>query len=88
MEGRLPYAVNPVKSVGCGIVNARNSMGGYAGARHFILFPDGDLRFEPESSSAGSTTDQLEAAQRSLNYLYLVKGYCEAGDPAASAPPR
>ena len=52
--------------VGCGFVNARNSMGGYIGKRIFVAFPDGDVRFHP--------TD-LDAAAR-INFIVLVEANC------------
>ena len=68
---------NRGKSVGCGFVNARNRMGGYIGRTHFVLFPDGDLRFGPnEDASTGDTSAKLLAAQQQSNYLTLVDSNC------------
>jgi len=77
---------NPAKKTGCGYVNAKNSMGGYTGSRHFIAFPDGEFRVEPEDpTESGSLDDRIAALDKRINYQKLVLGYCYA-ERAASAP--
>jgi hypothetical protein len=73
--------------VGCGMVNAKNGMGGYVGYRAFILFPDGDLRFEPEGTGEfGLPEQRLEAAQKTLNFITLAQQSCRGTVHAASSP--
>ncbi len=77
---------NRQHDTGCGFVNASNKLGGMVGYRAFVAFPDGEVRFQPESLSPERKT-WYDAA--------LV--YCDAGDtvspfwevmfdPATSSP--
>lgn len=45
----------------CGLVNAKNSMGGYAGFAQFILFDDGDLRLQPSGGEPSYAEPQFRA---------------------------
>ena len=67
---------NRAKRAGCGWVNAKNRMGGYVGNTHFIIFPDGDLRFEPADTEFGSSEQKIENLQKQINYLTLVESNC------------
>ncbi len=68
---------NKVKGAGCGYVNAKNSMGGYTGASHFILLKDGALHFAPSGSSTEGTLEQrIEYLKKEITYLQLVEDYC------------
>jgi hypothetical protein len=67
---------NRTKRTGCGFVNAKNRMGGYIGKTHFIIFPDGDLRFEPSDDGYGDPERRIESLQKRINYLTLVDSNC------------
>jgi hypothetical protein len=41
---------NPKTDVTCGSVNSKNRMGGYVGARRFVIFSNGTVDFEKEES--------------------------------------
>jgi len=41
---------NPKTDVTCGSVNAKNRMGGYVGAKRFVIFSNGEVEFEKEES--------------------------------------
>lgn len=65
------------KGVVCGTVNAKNSLGGYVGYRQFILFPDGDMRWEPLGApSTAPTIEQVNAAQERVNFVTLALANC------------
>lgn len=59
--------------VGCGFVNARNSLGGMAGSVGFVAFPDGDVRFEP------ALTDPTRPG-----WSKMAMTYCERTDENAA----
>ena len=67
---------NRVTGTGCGYVDAGNGSGAPAGKTHFILLPDGSLKFDPNDRIAGSTTQQLEALRKHADYLALVYARC------------
>lgn len=68
---------NPAKGAGCGIVNAKNRMGGYTGKTHFLLFADGMIQFEPTDDEEGATADRRnEMTEKRIAYLRLVEFYC------------
>ena len=68
---------NRAKSAGCGVVNAKNRMGGYTGDTHFILFPDGELRFGPTEDGGGASLERkIEILDKEIAYAKLVEGYC------------
>lgn len=63
--------------VGCGYVSARNRTDGNTGKRHFILFPNGDLRFEPPAATnQGDTSHQIAALQKQASYAALIESNC------------
>lgn len=70
---------NRTKSVGCGLVNAKNRMGGYVGDTYFIIFPDGDLRFEPAEPSSSGDVEKLAALKEQLNFRTLMSSNCAFG---------
>lgn len=71
--------VHPGKGTVCGYVNAKNGMGGYAGSRAFILFPDGDIRWQPPGEdTAAPTAVRLEQVQLQINFVQLASVNCPA----------
>lgn len=78
---------NPEKGVGCGYVNAKNSMGGYIGSSHFILFPDGDLRFDPSDNLPDNLDLRIDALQKQLNYNVLAQANCSSRPSSSASPP-
>lgn len=60
----------------CGRVNAKNRMGGYSGFLEFIVFPDGDLRIEPDPERPRTTADEIR------NWGVLYDGNCFELQPA------
>lgn len=60
----------------CGSVNARNRMGGYTGFTSFILFADGELRFEPSDSGGYTTQEKLDSVNKQINWLNLLIANC------------
>lgn len=51
-----PITVGPSKLFGCGTVNAKNRMGGFAGHKAFIAGIDGNVEFQPEARDAAGLT--------------------------------
>lgn len=71
---------NAKKEAGCGTVNAKNRMGGYTGATHFVIFNDGQMSFQPHRLSAeAAPEDKLVQIRKEMDYIDLVKNMCEAG---------
>ncbi|VTU35983.1 hypothetical protein [Variovorax sp. PBL-E5] len=58
---------------GCGYLNAT---GAPRAEMHFILMPDGSLKFDPDERVQGSTLQQLEVLRRHVDYLALVYARC------------
>ena len=60
----------------CGVMNARNRMGGYAGARRFATAPSGTLWLEPEAPPlyAGGETNRVFRIDR--GYFDTLYGDC------------
>ncbi|MGJ7506031.1 hypothetical protein [Variovorax sp. GT1P44] len=67
---------NRSTGAGCGFVNAGSIAGGVQGTTHFILLPDGSLKFDPTDRVTGSTLQQLEAIRKHSDYLALVYARC------------
>ena len=68
---------NRAKGAGCGYVNAKNSMGGYTGASHFVLLKDGVLHFAPSGSPTEGTLDErIEYLNKRIAHRQLVNDYC------------
>jgi len=64
-------------SIGCGSVNAKNSMGGYNGYFRFIAFPDGDIRFEPRWTNINDNPEATsEVKQINTNFHILFAANC------------
>ncbi|MCH8622542.1 hypothetical protein [Undibacterium sp. TS12] len=54
----------------CGLVNAKNSLGGYVGFNDFMLNADGKVTFAPTGdSSVGSADERLDVLQKRIAYL-------------------
>ena len=65
------------KSTGaaCGYVNGRDP----SDKTHFILMPDGEVRFDPKEPVHGSTLQQLESLRKHADYLALAYAHCQPG---------
>lgn len=62
---------------GCGVVNAKNRMGGYIGNTRFVALPDGNVIFEPQSDDGtGALEVQLERAKQVLAFLNIAVANC------------
>lgn len=63
--------------IGCGYVSEKKATGGYEGTRHFIVFPDGSLQFEPAADvQQGDTSQRIAMLQRQVSYAALIKANC------------
>jgi hypothetical protein len=69
---------------GCGLVNARNRMGGDVGATAFVLTPAGDVSFEPREGVSLSPEDKLASLKEQLAFFELAAKHCPNWQ---SAPP-
>lgn len=67
---------NRTTGAACGYVNAGSNAGPAHGTTHFILLPDGSLKFDPTDRVTGSTLQQLEAVRKHSDYLALVYSRC------------
>ncbi|MDM0073448.1 hypothetical protein QTH90_03590 [Variovorax sp. J2P1-59] len=67
---------NRATGAGCGYVNAADSRQAPSGTTHFILLPDGSLKFDPSDRVTGNTLQQLEAIRKHSDYLALVYARC------------
>lgn len=67
---------NRTTGAGCGYVNAGNRPGAPQGKTHFVLLPDGSVKFDPADRVTGSTLQQLEALRKHADYLALVYARC------------
>jgi hypothetical protein len=67
---------NPEKKAGCGYVNAKNSMGGYVGSKHFVLLRGGYFEFEPEDRDVGSIDERIDVARKRVKYFQMVEEFC------------
>lgn len=61
--------VNGDTGAACGLVNAKNSMGGYVGLRGFLLSKDGSVEFEPSGEAIGDTSAKIAALQKQLDFV-------------------
>lgn len=67
----------PETKSGCGLVNAKNSMGGYVGNVVFIAGLDGFLEFKPNrDSSVGTAQERLAAVSEEIKFLELQLKRC------------
>ncbi len=72
--------VYPGNNAACGLVNARNSMGGYTGARFFVLM-NGVLTLEPERASDGDSTErQIADTLKYLDFLKFAEAFCKPAE--------
>ncbi len=60
---------------GCGYVDAEPNDRS-RGRTHFILMPDGSLKFDPKDRVQGTTLQQLESVRKHAEYLALVYSRC------------
>ncbi|MBO9516112.1 MAG: hypothetical protein J7549_18505 [Variovorax sp.] len=67
---------NRATGAGCGYVNVGNRPGLPRGTTHFVLLPDGSLKFDPDERVSGSIVQQLEALRKHADYLALVYARC------------
>ncbi|MEJ7687944.1 MAG: hypothetical protein WKG52_13690 [Variovorax sp.] len=63
-------------NTGCGYVDAEDRGGRSRGKTHFILLPDGSLKFDPKDRVQGTTLQQLESVRNHAEYLALVYSRC------------
>jgi len=76
----------------CGVVNAKNGMGGYVGYRRFVLAESGQFYSEPETEeNSGSSERRLEDLRARIDFLTIYEAQCQpkgrataVGDAAAS----
>ena len=67
---------NRATGAGCGYVNAASIPGAPHGKTHFVLLPDGTVKFDPNDRITGTTLQQLEALRKHADYLALVYARC------------
>jgi len=88
VKNRLPEArfavfsgvtFNKSTRTGCGYVRADDRSGRFADGTHFILLPDGDVKFDPKDRIRGTTLQQLESLRNHTDYLALVYDRCAPG---------
>lgn len=65
---------NPKHDVGCGLVNAKNRMGGMVGMRGFLAFNTGEVRAEPDFDDPDWK-----------GWNTMAEGFCSPTDPASQA---
>lgn len=51
------FKVNRSTGYGCGYVNSKNTVGGYAGKRSFVATTSGEVHFDPELKEPDPPTD-------------------------------
>jgi hypothetical protein len=61
---------------GCGLVNARNRMGGDVGATAFVLTSAGDVSFEPREGVSLSLEDKLASLKEQLAFFEFAAKHC------------
>ena len=68
---------NKATGVGCGFVDLKARAGSTVGKTHFILFSNGDLRFEPKADPKQTeTAQQVAALQKQVDYAKLIESSC------------
>lgn len=68
---------NKATGVGCGFVDLKTRADGPAGKTHFILFPSGELRFEPKiDPKQTDAAQQVAALQKQVDYAKLLETSC------------
>lgn len=81
---------NRSNRTGCGVVNAKNKMGGYVGDTHFIATNDGEVMFQPsDEGQIGSEEQKLKALELQVKYIEASKAMCltpTKKDRAGKAP--
>ncbi|WP_162058291.1 hypothetical protein [Undibacterium sp. KW1] len=61
----------------CGLVNAKNSMGGYVGFNDFYVEAGGKVAFAPpEDDARESLEDRLKSVQKRIDYLEVRVKVC------------
>jgi hypothetical protein len=67
----------PKTGAGCGLVNAKNKMGGYVGSTRFVALANGEVHFAPQGDTvSGSPESRIKAIQEKLDYLNLDIANC------------
>jgi hypothetical protein len=67
----------PKTGAGCGLVNAKNRMGGYTGFTEFVAESSGKVTFAPRDAlESAPVAERLEAAQQRLAFLRMAVEVC------------
>lgn len=77
--------VYPDTGAACGMVNAKNSLGGYVGSWPFVFVPGKGATLPPdEAGSSASTAEQIQALTARIEFIQLIASNCP--DWKASGP--
>lgn len=69
--------IYPETGAACGMVNAKNSLGGYVGARPFVFVPGKGVTLPPdEAGSSASTAEQIQAVTARIEFIQLIASKC------------
>lgn len=61
----------------CGVVNAKNRMGGFVGGTRFSITKDGDVRFEPRGDmDTGSPKEKMDEISKKIEFLEFAVANC------------
>lgn len=72
----------PKTGAGCGLVNAKNRMGGYRGFTEFVAEKSGNVTFAPsEASEDAPIAVRLDAATKQLAFLRFAAEQCPEAPP-------
>lgn len=72
--------VNAKNGTACGLVNAKNSMGGYVGMRGFLKTKAGSVEFEPSGEAIGDSAAKIAALQERLEFVERLQKECGLKD--------
>lgn len=65
----------------CGVVNAKNRMGGYTGGTRFSIAKSGELRFDPNADmETESAAEKVKAIKEAIVYLTFALDNCPESD--------
>ena len=67
---------NRDNKVGCGVVNAKNKMGGYAGRTPSVLLPNGELRLAPSDTASTNVEQKAAEARARYDFQNLIDTNC------------
>jgi hypothetical protein len=72
----------------CGLVNAKNRMGGYVGFTRFVVRKDGEVLLDPtDDSKSDDPLQRLDAINKKIVFLQMAAVDCtESASPPASSP--